>query len=108
MSGAPRRAAVAGSRRAYVVVLLLATIFIVYGSLFPFEYRERSYPGGPVAYLLSTWHNWDRRGDLLSNILLYMPFGFFLTASLPSCECQVERARCSPRSPAPRWRAASR
>ena len=78
----PSRNAVAGSIRAYVVVLLLATIFIVYGSLFPFEYRDRNYPGGPLAYLLSTWHDWDRRGDLLSNILLYIPFGFFLTYSL--------------------------
>ena len=57
--GHERRPVVAGSRRAYAVVLLLATIFIVYGSLFPFEYRERSYPGGPFAYLLSTWQDWD-------------------------------------------------
>lgn len=83
MSVRPRSAAVAGSQRAYFVVLLLATIFIVYGSLFPFEYRERFYGGGPVLYLLSTWHDWDHRGDLLSNILLYIPFGFFLTYSLP-------------------------
>ncbi len=76
--------AVAGSRRAYAVVLLLIAVFIVYGSLFPFEYRERSYPGGPVLYLLSTWLEWDHRGDLLSNILLYLPFGFFGAGVLPS------------------------
>ncbi len=76
--------ALAGSTRAYAVVWLLVTIFIVYGSLFPFEYRERTYPGGPLAYLLSTWWDWDHRGDLLSNILLYLPCGFFGTCALPS------------------------
>jgi glycopeptide antibiotics resistance protein len=75
---------IAGSSRAYAVVLLLVTIFILYGSLFPFEYYERTYPGGPPAYLLSTWRDWDHRGDLLSNILLYIPFGFFGTYALPS------------------------
>ena len=76
-------AAVRGSARAYTVVLLLVTAFILYGSLFPFQYHERDYPGGAPAYLLSTLHVWDHRGDLLSNILLYMPFGFFATCALP-------------------------
>jgi VanZ family protein len=75
--------AVTGSPRAYAVVLLIVVAFILYGSLFPFEYYERYYPGGPFVYLLSTWHDWDGRGDLLSNILLYLPFGFFCTAALP-------------------------
>lgn len=74
----------AGSTLAYAVVLLLVTAFIVYGSLYPFVYRERTYPGGPVYYLLSTWGDWDHRGDLLSNVLLYLPFGFFGTYALPS------------------------
>ena len=65
-------------------MLLIVVAFILYGSLFPFEYRERSYPGGPVVYLLSTWRDWDHRGDLLSNILLYLPFGFFATYALPA------------------------
>ena len=78
------RPVVAGSPRAYAVVMLLVTTFILYGSLFPFDTRERSYPGGPFVYLLSTWRDWDHRGDLLSNILLYLPFGFFGTLALPS------------------------
>ncbi len=75
---------VAGSPRAYAVVLLLVTTFIFYGALFPFEYYQRTYPGGPLGYLLSTWQDWDRGGDLLSNILLYIPFGFFGVGALPS------------------------
>ncbi|HUN39749.1 MAG TPA: VanZ family protein [Acetobacteraceae bacterium] len=78
--------------RSYAVVLLVVVIFILYGSLFPFEYRQQFYPGGPVAYLLSTWHVWDHRGDLLSNILLYLPFGFFATLALPSRMSGMQRA----------------
>ena len=65
------------------IVLLLVTTVILFGSLFPFEYYERSYPGGPLAYLLSTWREWNNRGDLLANILLYLPFGFLIPCALP-------------------------
>jgi len=65
------------------IVLLLVTTIILFGSLFPFEYYEGSYPGGPLGYLLSTWQEWDNRGDLLANILLYLPFGFLITGALP-------------------------
>ena len=69
---------------AYRLVLLLVILVILYGSLFPFNFQERSYPGGPLFYLLSTWRVWDHRGDLLANILLYLPFGFFAAMALPS------------------------
>jgi VanZ family protein len=65
------------------IVLLLATIFIVYDSLYPFQYYDRNYPGGPPAYLMSTWQGWDNNRNLLPNILLYLPFGFFATCALP-------------------------
>src|ERR1700733_5573606 len=35
--------------RGYAIVLLLVTVFIVYGSLFPFEYRPRTAPRGALA-----------------------------------------------------------
>jgi VanZ family protein len=68
---------VAGSRRAYAIVFLLVVAFILYGSLYPFQFHARPATIGPLAYLLSTRDDWDHRGDLLSNILLYIPFGFF-------------------------------
>jgi VanZ family protein len=71
------------SARGCAIVLLLATIFIVYGSLYPFQYYDGSYPDGPAAYLMSTWREWDNSRDLLPNILLYLPFGFFATCALP-------------------------
>jgi VanZ family protein len=72
------------SARAYGLVLVLVVIAILYGSLFPFEFRERSYPGGPLLFLFSTWREWDHRGDLLVNILLYLPFGFLAVNALPA------------------------
>jgi VanZ family protein len=68
---------VAGSRRAYTIVFLLVVAFILYGSLYPFQFHARPTDTDPVAYLLSTWQDWDHRADLVSNILLYIPFGFF-------------------------------
>jgi VanZ family protein len=59
-------------------------VFIVYGSLYPFRYQEGDPSTGPVANLLSTWREWDHPGDLLSNVLLYIPFGFFASAAMPA------------------------
>jgi VanZ family protein len=72
-----RRSEVAGSRRAYAIVFGLIVAFILYGSLYPFQFHASTMPIGPLTYLLSTRADWDHPGDLLSNILLYIPFGFF-------------------------------
>jgi VanZ family protein len=66
-----------GSRRAYAIVFLLVVAFILYGSLYPFQFHARPVENDPLTYLLSTWQDWDHRGDLVANILLYIPFGFF-------------------------------
>ena len=71
------------SARAYAFLLLLVLLGILYGSLFPFEFRERNYPGGSLLYLVSTWREWDHPGDLLANILLYLPFGFLAASAFP-------------------------
>lgn len=60
---------------------------IVYGSLYPFDFFRIDYPGGPVHTLLSTWPEQTTFGDMLANILLYVPLGF----------CAVESFR------GPRW-----
>lgn len=69
------------SRRAYTIIFLLVTAFILYGSLYPFAFHAR--PGSALAYLLSTRLVWDHPGDLLSNVLLYIPFGFFGVCAFP-------------------------
>jgi len=71
------------TKASLVCVLALVTVFIVYGSLFPFVLQRHAGAGDPLRTLLGTWRVWDGRGDLLSNILLYMPFGFLVAHTLP-------------------------
>lgn len=50
---------------------------IVYGSLYPFDFHDRGGIGEAIRYFFSTSAQaWDR-GDVLSNILLYLPLGLF-------------------------------
>jgi VanZ family protein len=72
------------SARTYGLALLLVVIIILYGSLYPFEFRNPADSARAVHCLLSTWREWDHRGDLLANILLYVPFGFFAVNAPPS------------------------
>jgi VanZ family protein len=64
----------AGSRNFRIIAVILAAV-IVYGSLYPFDFFDHA--GSPLADLLATWNHRPGRGDFLSNILLYVPLGFF-------------------------------
>jgi VanZ family protein len=55
-------------RGAFTVVAIL----IVYGSLFPFRFAEPA----NMAALLSHWRDSTSTGDILGNILLFLPYGF--------------------------------
>jgi VanZ family protein len=55
---------------------------IIYGSLYPFAFRIPLRGLGPVETLLDTWDHMPGRGDFISNILLYMPLGFFARQAL--------------------------
>ena len=74
----------AGGKRGEAVALVIITAVIVYGSLYPFQFSNPPLSMGTVDYLLSTWRDWDRPGDLLANILLYLPFGLLAVRSLPN------------------------
>jgi VanZ family protein len=66
------------------VLLTAVTIgVIVYGSLYPFEFRVPVEGDGAVSALLCSWATAPGRGDFLANILLYMPLGWFGILSLP-------------------------
>ena len=65
------------SRQAMLFVWLLTVAIVYYGSLYPFELRPLENPERAIAYLLGTTGQWDRAGDLISNILLYIPCGLF-------------------------------
>jgi len=55
---------------------------IIYGSLFPFDFYANPNPAGPFAALIATYRSPGSRGDLISNILLYIPLGFFSVLAL--------------------------
>jgi hypothetical protein len=59
-------------------VLLLVTAFIVYGSLYPWQFHAASIPGNPLLILLGSWSFELNRyflKDTAVNIVLYLPFG---------------------------------
>src|SRR5690606_443219 len=65
--------------RSFVPWLLLVVFaLIVYGSLYPFNFKPASIEGGVLHAL--TRLSWQRagRGDRIANVLLYLPLGFCL------------------------------
>src|SRR4030095_16175044 len=66
------------SRSVIPWLLLVVLALIVYGSLYPFNFKADAIQGG----LLEALHqlSWMRagRGDRISNVLLYLPLGFCL------------------------------
>src|SRR3954467_13084871 len=67
-------------RRHPTLATVLAVLVILHGSLFPYEFRVPPGTGGPVDALLSSWADHPSSlGDILANVLLYIPFGLFAT-----------------------------
>lgn len=63
------------TRRVAWCIVLATTFLIAYGSLFPFEFV----PGGREgAVLHGVSFRWTLRGEIVANLLLYMPLGFGL------------------------------
>jgi VanZ family protein len=61
-------------------ITLAVVLVIAYGSLYPFSFHSR--PGSPVQNLAASYGLRDSRADILANILLYLPFGFFTIQAL--------------------------
>jgi VanZ family protein len=66
-----------GRGRSFAPALAVTVALILYGSLYPFEFYNYGDPAKGLHHLLSTWPTPSSIGDLLANILLYLPFGFF-------------------------------
>jgi VanZ family protein len=70
--------------RSNLFLWLLAGVLllIVYGSLYPFDFKPDAVEGGVLQALREL--SWQRagRGDRISNVLLYLPFGFCLFLGL--------------------------
>ncbi|MHC4341096.1 MAG: VanZ family protein, partial [Planctomycetota bacterium] len=70
-------------------LFLLVAGLITYGSLFPFEFH----PAEEIwERLLQSWGERTSRGDLLSNIVLYVPFGYLGMLALQRPRGRVARA----------------
>ena len=67
-------------RYALVAVVVIA---IVYGSLYPFVFRDSGSFGADLLHLAGTWNQLSQsRGDTLANLLLYMPLGLTVVLAL--------------------------
>ncbi len=65
-----------------IVAAVLA--IVIFGSLFPFDFYANPNPAGPLASLIATNGILGSRGDLIANLLLYIPLGFFSVLALSS------------------------
>ena len=66
------------SSRKYLLVLLIVVAVILHGSLYPYAFHNPPAGPGPIRTLLDSWADPPSSyGDLIANLLLYMPFGFF-------------------------------
>jgi VanZ family protein len=72
----PQHSTISG--RSFAPALAATVALILYGSLYPFEFYNHMDPAKGMRYLLSTWRLHTSAGDVLANILLYLPFGFFV------------------------------
>jgi VanZ family protein len=66
------------SRSVILWLLLVVLALIVYGSLYPFNFKPDAIDGGVLeAFRQLSWAR-AGRGDRISNVLLYLPLGFCL------------------------------
>src|SRR5688500_5435867 len=63
-------------RRLALVTAIIVGL-IVYGSLFPFDFRIPAGENRSLGALIRTWDLLPSRGNLIANTLLYAPLGFF-------------------------------
>lgn len=62
-------------RFALITAAILSVI--LYGSLYPFHFVNRPEGRGALDTLLGSWLDWYPRADVIANVLLYVPLGFF-------------------------------
>jgi len=58
-----------------IVIWIVVTVIIVYGSLFPFNFQAHDLNWVIFDLFLQSWRDRTSWGDLLSNIALFVPFG---------------------------------
>ncbi|WP_417319450.1 VanZ family protein [Emcibacter sp.] len=58
-------------------IFLFFVLAIIYGSVFPFGFDFGRWTGTGIDALFATWNRFGSLGDILGNIALFLPFGFF-------------------------------
>ena len=94
-------------QRRFLFVTLAVTAVILHGSLYPYDFHVPPDSAGPLMALVRSWGaRPDSFGEMLANILLYVPFGLF-TALAPrgvhSTTLLCRRFRVSNQIPEPRF-----
>src|SRR5215831_2676441 len=74
----------AGMRQGSLLLFLSTLALIIYGSLYPFALRPQPLPHSILDTFLASLAHQPSRGDLVANVLLYIPFGLFLTLAFPT------------------------
>ncbi len=74
------------TRRHATLLVLAWTAFIVYGSLFPFDFRST---GEPWQAIFAEWNPLQKRADALDNVLLFVPLGAALYFACHSVRARV-------------------
>lgn len=67
----------------YAIVTAIVIAVVLYGSFYPFHFAAPAGGPGPVASLLESWRlRPSGRGDILANVVLYVPLGFFAVLAI--------------------------
>src|SRR5262249_39625572 len=67
----------------FAIATAIMIAVIVYGSLYPFTFRQPAAGLGAAARaLLNSWAETPGRGDFIANVALYTPFGFFAVLAI--------------------------
>ncbi|MFK5948165.1 MAG: VanZ family protein [Methylococcales bacterium] len=60
--------------------LFLLIIFLIsYGSLYPFDFVQLANESADLKTLFKTWGSYTHQGDILANLILFIPFGIIGT-----------------------------
>ncbi len=74
------------------VIRIIVILAIAYGSLFPFNFHFGELGGIAIEGFLRSWRVGASRGDLLGNIILFVPFGFISTIAVDDRGGALRRA----------------
>ncbi len=63
---------------------------IIYGSLYPFDFQFREITSAEFSAFLQTWLSVTHRGDIVANILIFVPFGFVGAYYFPNITSRIK------------------